>query len=82
MPSVAESLRDGSYGWFEITDAALKHDPVVHAIVTTARDVTVRKESAQNLIDLSLRTRLLVRQSVPLRMRFGRPGTLVERGCS
>ncbi len=46
--------RDGSFGWFEVTDTDLLDDPAVHAIVTTARDVSVRKAAAEELIDLSM----------------------------
>jgi diguanylate cyclase (GGDEF)-like protein/PAS domain S-box-containing protein len=46
--------RDGSFGWFEVTDSDLLDDPAVHSIVTTARDVSVRKAAAEELIDLSM----------------------------
>lgn len=46
--------RDGSFGWFEITDSDLLGDRAVHAIVTTARDVSARKAAADELIDLSM----------------------------
>ncbi len=46
--------RDGSFGWFEVTDSDLLNDPAVHAIVTTARDINVRKAAAEELIDLSM----------------------------
>jgi diguanylate cyclase (GGDEF)-like protein/PAS domain S-box-containing protein len=46
--------RDGSFGWFEITDSDLLGDPAVDAIVTTARDISVRKAAAEELIDVSM----------------------------
>src|SRR5438309_894637 len=46
--------RDGSFGWFEVTDMDLLGDPAVDAIVTTARDISVRKAAAEELIDLSM----------------------------
>jgi len=56
QPPVDLRLRrlDGSFGWFEITDSDLLGDPAVHAIVTTARDVSARKAAADELIDLSM----------------------------
>src|SRR6478735_1955696 len=47
--------RDGLFRWFEVTDANLLDDPVIRSIVSTARDVSVRKAAADELIDLSLR---------------------------
>src|SRR5436305_7923325 len=42
--------RDGSFTWFEVADTDLVNDPVVHAIVTTGRDVNARKATADVLI--------------------------------
>jgi diguanylate cyclase (GGDEF)-like protein/PAS domain S-box-containing protein len=50
--------RDGEWHWFETTSTALLDDPVVHGIVTNARNVTARREAAEALIDLSLRDSL------------------------
>jgi diguanylate cyclase (GGDEF)-like protein/PAS domain S-box-containing protein len=47
--------RDGRWHWFETTSTELLDDPIVHGIVTNARDVTARREAAEALIDLSLR---------------------------
>jgi diguanylate cyclase (GGDEF)-like protein/PAS domain S-box-containing protein len=46
---------DGDWHWFELTSTKLLDDPIAHGIVTTARNVTARKEAASALIDLSLR---------------------------
>src|SRR4029079_81239 len=46
---------DGEWHWFEVTSTKLLDDPIAHGIVTTARNVTARKEGASALIDLSLR---------------------------
>ena len=46
---------DGEWHWFETTSTKLLDDPVANGIVTTARNVTARKEAAAALIDLSLR---------------------------
>jgi diguanylate cyclase (GGDEF)-like protein/PAS domain S-box-containing protein len=46
---------DGDWHWFETTSTELLDDPVVHGIVTNARNVSVRREAAAALIDLSLR---------------------------
>lgn len=50
--------RDGVWHWFETTSTELLDDPVVHGIVTNARNVTARREAAEALIDLSLRDSL------------------------
>ncbi len=50
--------RDGTWHWFETTSTELLDDPVVHGIVTNARNVTARREAAEALIDLSLRDSL------------------------
>ena len=47
--------RDGRWHWFETTSTELLDDPIVHGIVTNARNVTARREAAEALIDLSLR---------------------------
>jgi diguanylate cyclase (GGDEF)-like protein/PAS domain S-box-containing protein len=46
--------RDGSFGWFEVTDSDLLDETPVRSIVTIARDVSVRKAAAEELIDLSM----------------------------
>src|SRR6476646_1195357 len=46
---------DGEWHWFEVTSTKMLDDPIAHGIVTTARNVTARKEAASALIDLSLR---------------------------
>jgi diguanylate cyclase (GGDEF)-like protein/PAS domain S-box-containing protein len=50
--------RDGGWHWFETTSTELLDDPIVHGIVTNARNVTARREAAEALIDLSLRDSL------------------------
>jgi diguanylate cyclase (GGDEF)-like protein/PAS domain S-box-containing protein len=50
--------RSGGFHWFETTSTQLLDDPVVHGIVTNARDVTARRQAAEALIDLSLRDAL------------------------
>lgn len=50
--------RDGGWHWFETTSTQLLDDPMVHGIVTNARNVTARREAAEALIDLSLRDAL------------------------
>jgi diguanylate cyclase (GGDEF)-like protein/PAS domain S-box-containing protein len=47
--------RDGGWHWFETTSTELLDDPIVHGIVTNARNVTARRAAAEALIDLSLR---------------------------
>ncbi len=46
---------DGAWHWFETTSTKMLDDPHAHGIVTTARNVTARKEAAAALVDLSLR---------------------------
>jgi diguanylate cyclase (GGDEF)-like protein/PAS domain S-box-containing protein len=50
--------RDGGWHWFETTSTQLLDDPIVHGIVTNARNVTARRKAAEALIDLSLRDSL------------------------
>jgi diguanylate cyclase (GGDEF)-like protein/PAS domain S-box-containing protein len=50
--------RGGAWHWFETTSTELLDDPIVHGIVTNARNVTARREAAEALIDLSLRDSL------------------------
>jgi len=57
QPPIELRLRghDGQWHWFETTSTELLDDPIVHGIVTNARNVTARREAAEALIDLSLR---------------------------
>ncbi len=57
QPPIELRLRDiaGEWHWFELTSTKMLDDPIAHGIVTTARNVTARKEAAAALIDLSLR---------------------------
>jgi diguanylate cyclase (GGDEF)-like protein/PAS domain S-box-containing protein len=57
QPPIELRLHDsaGEWHWFELTSTKLLDDPIAHGIVTTARNVTARKEAASELIDLSLR---------------------------
>jgi diguanylate cyclase (GGDEF)-like protein/PAS domain S-box-containing protein len=57
QPPIELRLHDsaGEWHWFELTSTKLLDDPIAHGIVTTARNVTARKEAASALIDLSLR---------------------------
>ncbi len=57
QPPIEVRLHDsaGEWHWFEVTSTKLLDDPVAHGIVTTARNVTARKEAVSALIDLSLR---------------------------
>ena len=57
QPPIELRLRDrtGGWHWFETTSTELLDDPIVHGIVTNARNVTARREAAEALIDLSLR---------------------------
>jgi diguanylate cyclase (GGDEF)-like protein/PAS domain S-box-containing protein len=60
QPPIELRLHDraGGWHWYETTSTEMLDDPVVHGIVTNARNVTARREAAEALIDLSLRDSL------------------------
>jgi diguanylate cyclase (GGDEF)-like protein/PAS domain S-box-containing protein len=47
--------RDGSFRWFEMIDTNRIADPAVRGIVTNARDVTSRKTTEDELVQLTFR---------------------------
>ena len=47
--------REGDWHWFETIEINRLDDPDVHGIVTTARDVTIRKAESAELLERSLR---------------------------
>ena len=57
QPPIELRYRDseGGWHWFETTSTEMLDDPIVHGIVTNARDVKARRQAAEALIDLSLR---------------------------
>jgi len=73
---------DGEWHWFELTSTKLLDDPLAHGIVTTARNVTARKEAAAALIDLSLRDPLTALPNrVALMDRLAVALAHAERSC-
>jgi len=73
---------DGEWHWFETTSTKLLDDPVAHGIVTTARNVTARKEAAAALVDLSLRDPLTgLPNRVALMDRLAVALAHAERSC-
>jgi diguanylate cyclase (GGDEF)-like protein/PAS domain S-box-containing protein len=73
---------DGEWHWFELTSTKLLDDPIAHGIVTTARNVTARKEAAAALIDLSLRDPLTALPNrVALMDRLAVALAHAERSC-
>ncbi|MDQ1511399.1 MAG: hypothetical protein QOG50_3243, partial [Actinomycetota bacterium] len=73
---------DGEWHWFELTSTKLLDDPLAHGIVTTARNVTARKEAASALIDLSLRDALTALPNrVALMDRLAVALAHTERSC-
>ena len=54
---------DGSHRWFEIRTKDLSHDPEIEGLVITAREVTDRKETEEQLAANEARFRALVQSS-------------------
>ena len=59
--------RRGRWHWFETTATQLLDDPLVRGIVTTPRNVTARREAAQELVNFGLRDPLT---ELPNRIAF------------
>ncbi|HEX2575101.1 MAG TPA: EAL domain-containing protein [Aquihabitans sp.] len=54
---------DGSHRWFEIRTKDLHHDPEIEGLVVTAREITDRKATEQQLAASEARFRALVQNS-------------------
>ena len=54
---------DGSHRWFEIRTKDLRHDPEIEGLVVTAREITDRKATEQQLAANEARFRALVQHS-------------------
>ena len=54
---------DGSHRWFEIRTRDLSHDPEIQGLVVTAREITDRKATEQQLASSEARFRALVQSS-------------------
>jgi diguanylate cyclase (GGDEF)-like protein/PAS domain S-box-containing protein len=66
---------DGSHRWFEIRTRDLEHDPEIQGLVVTAREVSDRKATEQQLAASEARFRALVQSSSDVVAVVG------ENGC-
>ena len=66
---------DGSHRWFEIRTRDLSHDPEIQGLVVTAREITDRKATEQQLASSEARFRALVQSSSDV------VAVLADNGC-
>src|SRR5690606_32703632 len=66
---------DGTHRWFEVRTRDLEHDPEIQGLVVTAREVSDRKATEQQLAESEARFRALVQSSSDVVAVVG------ENGC-